>query len=98
MDEYDPLWSSDVLGVRFREVHCFSGEESLGVFSGVSCELLWFHHMSRSSLGLGCSALTGLSFSGLMLSRLTGENGTLNPSLSGLNRKLCLLEGDVILW
>ena len=96
--ENELLWSRDVFGVKFMELDSFSGVESLGVFSGVSWDAVWFHHMSSSSLGPELSAFTGLSLSGVMLSRFTGENGTLKPNLSGLNRKLCLLAGDVILW
>ena len=76
-----------------RLVELCSGVESRGVVSGV----VWDHHRSRSSRALVCSPFTGLSLRGVRLSRLTGEKGTLNPSLSGLNKKLCLLEGEVIL-
>ena len=75
------LWVSvEVLGVRPRLPGILTG-----VKAGDQPQL-----STCSELFSAARLLTGLSFSGVMLSRLQGEKGREN--LSGLKRKLCLLE------
>ena len=74
------LVSVEVLGVRPRLPGIL-----IGVKAGDQLQLFSCSELFRAAM-----FFTGLSLRGVMLSRLQGENGTEN--LSGLKRKLCLLE------